>query len=1222
MRIKSVMVKLLILMLADSICLESRILAQVQPTQLQKQQAAVRLGGLPLTFEANQGQSDPNVKFFSKGKGYTAFLTANGMLLTLRPSSGVARQPLSGSAAPVATLQFALVGASANPTVVGEDLQPGKINYFFGNDPTKWRTGVATYARIRYHNVYPGIDIVYYGNHRQLEFDFAISPGADPSQIQFQVQGAKGLDIDQQGDLVLDTGNGELHFRTPTTYQEANGTRVPVQGSYVLKDSTHVGFQLSRLDPTKPTVIDPVLVYGTYLGGSGDDEASGVAVDSSGNVYISGTTDSTDFPLAIFGSLPAGNSHVFVAKLDSTGSTLLYADYLGGNTDDYGYGLAVDGSGEVYLTGSTTSSDFPMVNAYNPTYPGGTNAFVTKLSSDGSILLYSTYFGGNGSDLPATIAVDSSGNMLIAGSTTSTNLPTVDAYQSTASANQGGQFGTYGFVTKFSPDGSELVYSTYFAGSSNVSYTCGVSTCWPQPYSAIASMAVDSSGNAFVGGSTTTYNFPTTANVYETSSYALQNGLAGFLGKFSSSGELVYSTYLDETSGIVTTINAVAVDASGSAYVTGGAFSDGSFPLSSTSICDPSVYSQLCGFGFVTKFNATASSLLYSTFLGPNNLSTPVAIALDASNNAYVAGSTNDTSFSSENGIEAFSTEGSQYQAGIDYDVLLAEIDSQASSELFASYLGGSGNNVVASIALDADANIYVAGSTDSIDFPISQGSYQEVVGGNTDSFIVKIAPTDAAAVSVTPFSLDYEVQSLGTSTAQTVLLRNMGSTALNITSIAASPDFTQTNNCGSSVPAAGTCTLSVTFTPRVVGADSGSVSIVDDAAGSPHVINLSGTGTGPAVTLAPASLTFAALTLGTSSAGQSVILTNSGDQSLTIGTIQASGDYAQTNNCSVLLAPEASCSIQVTFTPTVAGTRAGVLTIADGAFDSPQAITLTGTGQATLGITVSSATLNFATQPLDSTSAGQTITVTNEATSAAVISNISIAGNFSQTNNCGTVAANGGTCSVIVKFSPSTSGALTGTLAITSGSSIPPVSLSGTGVDFSLTSSTNSVSISDGSTATYKLTVTPVKGSFASAIQLSCAGQPTGATCAFSPSVVTPDASPVSVTLTITTAASTSQLAPSRRSPTYLAFATWLQLPGLGLMGIVFAGPKRRSKNRTMLGALILVIVALLFMSACAGGTGIVSSGNQNTPQTYSVSATGTSGSLKHSVPLTLNVQ
>jgi hypothetical protein len=1239
MRMKALATKLLVATVGNCIFLGLQALGQSQPDTSARTQAAAQYSSLPLTFQANQGQTASQVKFLSQGRGYTAFLTASGMMLSLRPSEGVARQSLAqgtslrtAAAQSPAMLQFTLVGAASNPVVTGEEMQPGKVNYFFGNDPTKWKTNIATYGRIRYHNVYPGIDMIYYGNHRQLEYDFAIAPGADPSQIQFQIQGAKNISLDSNGDLVLDTGTGVLHFKNPVIYQESDGARIPVKGAYAMKDATHVGFNLAAFDSSKPTVIDPVLAYGTYLGGSGDEEATGVAVDSNGNVYIAGYTDSTDFPSANFGSLPAGDFHVFVAKLDPTGSTLLYADYIGGNNSDLDFALTIDSAGEAYLAGSTASSNFPVVNAYQPTYPGSLNGFVTKVSADGSTLLYSTYLGGNGSDLPASIALDSSSNILVAGSTSSSNFPMENAYQSTISPNQGGQYGTYGFLTKFTADGSALVYSTYFAGSTNAP-SCTISSCSASPSSAIAAVVVDGSGSAYVGGTTNTYNFPTTTGVYETSTYAPENNIAGFVSKFDSSGDLTYSTYFDETSGVMTNIAGIAVDSLGSAYVTGSAFGDGTFPLTSTNICDPSTYGQNCEFTFITKFDPTAATLLYSTFIGPYNLASATSIALDASNDAYVLASTNSTTFPLVNGIEAFSTEGSQFQAGSTYDVIVAEVDPLGQTELFATYLGGSGTNGSAAMALDSNANIYVAGTTEATDFPISLGSFQGIIGGNTDSFIVKISPTAAAAVSVTPFSLDYGTQGLGTSSAsQTVLLRNMGSVALNITSITASTGFAQTNNCGSSVPAAGDCTLSVTFAPNAVGSGSGSISIVDNAAGSPHVISLSGTATGAVAALSPASLTFTALPIGTASAQQTVTLSNSGNESLSISSIQVSGDYSETNNCGTSLAASASCQVQVTFTPSATGVRTGVLTFNDGALNSPQTLTLTGTGETAQGITLSASTLTFAGQALDSTSSGQALTVTNHATTAVTVSSVSVTGNFSQTNNCSSVAANGGTCSVTVKFAPSASGASTGTLTVrTSTGTTQTASLSGTGVDFSVTSSATSDTIQDGATASYKLTITPVGGSFASAIQFSCSGAPSGTSCAFSPSTATPGATATSVTMTIATTASTSQALPHRSSNSYVAFGTWMQLQGLGLFGIVFAGSKRRSsKKATLLVMLALVIAALLFMSACAGGTGIASqsqNGNQTGTTgtktgTYTVSTTGASGSLKHSVSLTLTVQ
>jgi len=1072
-------------------------------------------GHLPLTFEANRGQVSPNVKFVSRGPGYTAFLTSSGMVLSLRASHALTNNP-AGSRTKKATLQFQLVGAAQNSTAIGEQQQQGRVNYFVGNDPSKWQRNVPTYAQVRFKNVYPGIDLLYYGNHRQLEYDFTVAPGANPERIQFKVSGASSMSVDAAGNLVLTTSNGELHFQAPTVYQESNGQRIPVSGGYVVNDPTHVSFRLAKYDVNQSLLIDPVLVYSTYLGGSGDDQTAGIAVDKSGNVYVTGSTDSTDFPLSNLGSLPAGNTHVFVAELDSTGSNLIYADYLGGNNEDYGYALALDADDNVYVTGSTASSNFPMVNPFQGVYPGAFNAFLTKISADGSSLLYSTYFGGNGSDIPSSLAVDAAGNMLIAGYTSSTNLPVASAYQSTVSPNQGSLYGNYGFLTKFSADGSALIYSTYLAGNSNLSFACGVNQCWPEPENTIAGMALDSSGDAYVTGSTNTYNFPVTNGAYLTTNTAPSDRSVGFVSKFSSAGSLQYSTYFYDPNGLAQVNTAIAVDSSGSAYITGIALSGGTFPITTTSICDPSVYGSACNYAFVTKFDSAGATLLYSTFLGPNNNATPQAIALDENNDAYVLAFTGSGSFSTVNGFENYSSGN---------DVLLVEIDPIASTQLFATYLGGSGDDqpAPAGMALDASGNLYITGMTDSTDLPVTQSAFQSVPAGNSDGFIVKIANESAPAVLLNPVSLQYASQTIGTSSQpQTVLLRNMGSASLAISSVTGNADFSEADNCGTSVPAAGSCTLSVTFNPVGPGARNGALVIHDDAAGSPHSISLSGSGVGPYAALSPASLTFSSIPVGTSSTAQTVMLANTGDLTLAINNIQAAGDYRQTNNCPSSLLAGSRCSINVTFLPTATGSRTGSITISDSASGGAQV-----------------------------------------------------------------------------------------------------VALAGTGANFSLTSSSGSATVKAGASATYTLTVAPVGGAFTNAVKLSCSGAPAKATCTLSSSSVTPGSSPANVTLTLQTAGNSADLR-SLRGQAQPVYAAWVQLQGLGLFGMILASAKLRAKKVRILIALFLLVGAMVFMSGCAGGTGIAQQKQSNgtASGTYTITVTGTSGSLQHSVPVTLTVQ
>jgi Beta-propeller repeat/Abnormal spindle-like microcephaly-assoc'd, ASPM-SPD-2-Hydin len=1284
-------------------------------------------GKLPLTFEANRGQTDPRAAFVSRGPGYTAFLTSDGMVLSLSAKQAVASPATahagSGSSSTHATLQFRLLGAARNPAIVGEVPQVGHVNYFIGNDPAKWWRNVPTYAQVRYRNIYPGIDLLYYGNHRQLEYDFAISPGANPERIQFEIRGAREIHIATDGALVLATSVGEIHFQTPIIYQESNGQRNPVQGSYVVKDSTHIGFQLSHYDTNKPLVIDPVLVYSTYLGGSGSDQPSGIALDTAGNVYVAGSTDSTDFPLTTLGSLPAGNTHVFVAKLDASGSNLIFADYLGGNNQDYGYAVALDAANNVYVTGSTASSDFPTVNPFQGTYPGGFNVFLSKVSPDGSSLLYSTYFGGNGSDVPSSVAVDGAGEMLIAGYTSSTTLPVANAYQSTVSANLGGMFGNYGFLTKFNPDGLSLAYSTYFGGSSNVPLNCGGTPCWPQPLSSIAGMVLDNTGNAYVTGTTNTYDFPVTGGAYLATDTTQQNATVGFVSKFNGAGSLQYSTYLYESSGLLTNINAIAVDALGSAYVTGTAISDGTFPITSTSICDPGVYGWGCSYAFVTKFDAAGASLLYSTFLGPNNNATPQAIALDGNNDAYILSSTSSSSFSPVNGIESFSSGN---------DILLVEIDPAASTQLFATFLGGNGNDqpAPAGMVLDASGNIYATGMTDSTDFPVIQ-PFQSALAGNTDAFIVKIGSGSAPAVSFSPSSLQYASQAIGSgSQPQTVLLRNMGSSSLAISSITTTGDFAETDNCGNTVPAAGSCVFSVTFTPTAAGSRTGAVVIADDAASSPHGINLSGSGLGPLASVTPASLSFSSLPVGTTSAAQTITLSNTGNLAMNITSLQIAGDYTQTNNCSVSLSPASTCAINVTFTPAATGIRNGTVTISDDATGSPQIVGLTGTGVAlAAAVALTPGSLVFPTLPVGTTSTAQTLTMTNTGNAPLGIGTIAVAGDYSQTNNCPASLSAGSTCAINVIFTPTVSGtrngtltvtdsatgspqtvALTGTgvvlsatVALTPGSLVFPTvtlgttsaaqtitlgntgnaplsistiavtgdysqanncpasltagstcsisvkftpvgtgtrtgtvtisdsvtgspqnsALSGTGSDFGLTSSASSATVKAGMTATYTVSVAPVGGTFANAVSLSCSGAPAKTTCGLSASSVNPGSVPATVTLTVNTIATSAELAPLVPDKDQPLLAFGMQIPGLGLFGIMLLGAKCRKHKVRAIIALIVLLAAMMFMSACAGGTGIgPQKQSGTTPGTYTITVSGTSGSLRHSLPLTLTVQ
>jgi beta-propeller repeat-containing protein len=408
--------------------------AYSQPTN--QLQVSAAYNSLPLYFEANRGQTDPQVKFVSRGRGYTLFLTrrAEAVLVlrksepkrdALRPAalSSVAIAPESEPVGQAAVVQMKLVGANAKPQEEALGELPGKANYFIGNDPNKWRTNVPLYAKVRYREVYPGVDLVCYGNQRQLEHDFIVAPGGDPSSITISFHGAKKLSLDAEGNLILAIRGGEVRFQKPVVYQKIDGARREVSASFVLRDTHQVGFQVAAYDTSRPLVIDPVLFYSTYLGGTVNDQGSGIAVDSSGNAYVTGSTNSANFSTTTgaFQTALRGGADVFISKLNPTGSALVYSTYLGGSLDDGGLGIVVDSSGNAYVSGGTRSGDFPTTpGAFQTTVPGPVGCIhgsVTKLNPTGSALVYSTYLGGNQEDSANGIAIDSSGNAYVVGST-------------------------------------------------------------------------------------------------------------------------------------------------------------------------------------------------------------------------------------------------------------------------------------------------------------------------------------------------------------------------------------------------------------------------------------------------------------------------------------------------------------------------------------------------------------------------------------------------------------------------------------------------------------------------------------------------------------------------------------------------------------------------------------------------------------------------------------
>jgi len=709
-------------------------------------------GRLPLSFEANRGQFDRGVAFRARAGGSTLFLTAAGGQLAVpqaarRVRGGLPRaRDAASRSRSYSVLGLRLSGARRGLWPAGAARLPGRVNYLIGRDRSRWHTDVPTFGRVVYAQAWRGIDVSFSGQQRQIEYAFSLKPRADPARIALRLTGARSARVERNGDLLVRLAGGVVvRERAPHAYQRTgDGRRVVVASRYQLSHDRLVGFRLGAYDHRRQLVIDPnvALDYSTYLGGTGGDAASGIAVDAQGAAYVTGGTGSTDFPTknarqprnaggAV--SVNVDANEAFVTKFSPDGRQIVYSTYLGGSGTDTGHGIAVDALGAAYITGGTQSSDFPTTStAVQQTNHGGNDAFVTKLTPDGSQLAYSTYLGGKSDENVGGIAVDTSGDAYVTGITSSPDFPTRNAFGIYRPSNNTSNGGFDVFVTEFNPDASQFVYSSYLGGA-NIDAGRGI--------------AVDAQGAAYVTGYTNapqagTEPFPTTGNTFQTTT--APGTRSAFLTKVRpGGGQLVYSTVLGGSSG-ETIGNGVAVDGQGAAYITGDTCARDLPTKNAYQPNNNSVQSPPCT-AFVTKFSSDASQLVYSTYLGGTGGDAASGIAVDSQGAAYVTGGTFSSDFPVKN---AFQTSLAPSPAGYG-DAFVTKFSPDGSQLAYSTYLGGSGPEGSAGIALDAGGGAYVTGSTGSRsnDFPTANAYQATFAGGTGDAFVTKFAPFGAPVV-------------------------------------------------------------------------------------------------------------------------------------------------------------------------------------------------------------------------------------------------------------------------------------------------------------------------------------------------------------------------------------------------------------------------------------------------------------------------------------------
>lgn len=874
---------------------------------------------LPLSFEENQGQTAREVRYLSRGSGYELFLTGQEAVLVLSDPVGLDLSPrrrfatllalrqahLAGKTNQLAAVRLHFEGANSEPQTMGTGEMPGKVNYFIGNDPKKWHTDVLTYKQVKYTDIYPGIDLVFYGNQRRLEYDFVIAPGADPKAIRLNVEGVRKLRVNASGDLVLGVGKRKIEFQKPVVYQQVNGKRREISGRYALLDNHRVAFAVGNYDRSESLILDPVLNFSTYLGGSAADDAPAIAVDSNNNVVVAGTTLSTDFPTSAngFQNQPLAsntNGAAFVAEIDPTGTQLKYSTYLAGSTPfEFAFGVDVDPTGKIYVTGTTVSTDFPTSSTganFKAGFKVGTNSgnvngtsFIVKLDPAAATgqdsLLYSSYIGGtNGAptgtpsigDIGQGIAADQKqiGVAYVTGYTDSSQgasvtdlagFPVAGGFQ-TALGNPNGN----AFLAKIDTTQSgaaSLLYSTYLGGNA-----ANFPAANPGPSDIGDGVATDSAGSAYIGGITYSTNLATTTNATQPT-YPTGNATnTGFVARINTTqtglSSLVYLSYLGGAGPDF--VNAIALGGTvpNIAYVTGETLS-ANFPTTTGAFATTKGGTSAA---FVTLIDTKAAVStppplpVYSTFVGGTVAEAGNGIKVDSQGNAYVGGATGSANFPLVAGVGPFQPALASGATGDGFVIKLSPLGNGTKDLLYSTYFGGSGGggniDQVEAIAIDASNNAYISGQTFSTaaSFPVfpktPPTAFQTALNGTSDAFVAKL--TLIPTLVVAPGTLNFGTVQIGTASppTQTVTLTNNTNAMITFTSAsvsggspaAANTDYTvSADTCAGGIPAgispANQCTITVKFQPAVVGTETAMLVLTDGDSTSPQNVSLTGSG-------------------------------------------------------------------------------------------------------------------------------------------------------------------------------------------------------------------------------------------------------------------------------------------------------------------------------------------------------------------------------------------